>query len=129
MSGTVATFRIEQIEGTLVLIPQRDALDARYESFHHEYNEVHRMIGDLGITNLVVDFAEVTFFSSTLLGALIELARRIRREGGEAILCGLDGNVREVFDNVMELEKVDHDFFNTSHASREAALETLRVRS
>lgn len=125
MAELVATFRIEHTGDTLILTPQRDALDARYESFHHEYNELQRMISEKGIANLVVDFAQISFFSSTLLGAVIELARRVKRQDGSAVLCGLNDNLQEVFSNMMLLEKnIDENFFST-FASRDEALQAL----
>jgi anti-anti-sigma factor len=49
-----------------------------------------------GIQCLVIDFASATFIASSLLSALILLWKQVRVRNGQAAVCNLSGNVREV---------------------------------
>ena len=46
---------------------------------------------------LVVNFSRVTFLTSTLLGKLMALHKRVRAAGGNLVLCDLRPEVYELF--------------------------------
>ena len=46
---------------------------------------------------LVMDFSRVAHMSSSALGMLITLHKRIREKGGELRLCGISPSIYEVF--------------------------------
>lgn len=50
-----------------------------------------------GARQIVVELRDVTFLSSSGLRALLLLARELRREGGDLVLCALQPQVAEVF--------------------------------
>lgn len=51
-----------------------------------------------GEKNLIMDFTCMDYISSAGLRVLLMAAKRASKIGGEVVLCGLDINVKEVFD-------------------------------
>ena len=47
---------------------------------------------------LVLDFAKVKFVSSSLLGLLVKVHKRVIEAGGHLQLCNIDGKLRRVFE-------------------------------
>ena len=47
--------------------------------------------------DLLIDFEEVTFLSSSFLGRVIQLVKRARGMGGRLRLCGLRPRILEIF--------------------------------
>jgi anti-sigma B factor antagonist len=68
----------------------------------------------------VVDFSSVAHMSSSALGMLITLHKRIREKGGELRLCGIQPAIQEVF-VITRLNEI----FQISQ-TREQALSTLK---
>ena len=69
-----------------------------------------------GVRQIVVELRDVTFLSSSGLRALLLLARELRREGGDLVLCALQPQVAEVF----HLTGFDQ-IFQLHHTREEAA--------
>lgn len=46
---------------------------------------------------IVVDFAEVSFFSSQVLGLLVEVWKKLKEYGGRVVICGINPNLGRVF--------------------------------
>lgn len=55
--------------------------------------------------NLIIDFQNVRFFSSAVLGLLIRISRRIYEREGNLRLCGIDPKIHEIF-RITRLTKV-----------------------
>ncbi|WP_313073695.1 STAS domain-containing protein [Melaminivora sp.] len=53
---------------------------------------------DGGAINLVLDFSALDYISSAGLRVVLVLAKRLKAEGGQLVLCGMQPHVREVFD-------------------------------
>jgi len=68
------------------------------EAVVHEAGERLYALHDQGLKDLVLNFADVRFVSSTLLGKLIGLYRRIHPAGGHVVLCGLTPYLRAIFE-------------------------------
>ena len=47
--------------------------------------------------NIIVDFSGVTFFSSMMLGLLVDLWKRLRDQGGQLLICGVQPHLTRVF--------------------------------
>lgn len=56
-----------------------------------------RALIDEGVRQIVVELRDVTFLSSSGLRALLLLARELRKDGGDLMLCALQPQVAEVF--------------------------------
>ena len=74
--------------------------------------EILRLLDKLGSlvekrkgVNLLLNMSNVTYISSSGLGAIVSLFKKVTRQGGKLKVCGLQQVVREVFE-VMHLNKV-----------------------
>lgn len=56
-----------------------------------------------GDRRVVLDFTQTPYIDSSGLGALVTIAKRIRDEGGDVRLAGLNDDLRQLF----ELTKLD----------------------
>ena len=65
-----------------------------------QFEEVLREHLSQGALNLVVDFGDVTYISSSGLRALLTARRLARSQGGDVKLCRLSPRVYEIFDMV-----------------------------
>ena len=79
------------------------------------------LIQDQGICNMVVDFSDVSFFSSQMLGLLVDIWRRIKDKGGALSISGINPQLTRVF-RITHLDKL-FDF----HENAEAAVSALRT--
>ena len=121
-----AVFQYEQVDDILVVTAQGDLFQYRYEDLRNGYNDTYRMLLDDSIKHLVFDFAAVGHFGSSFIGMLIKLAQKVRKDGGEAVLCSLTPEMREVMQNLMLLENVKTDFFWVPFDTRAEAITSLQ---
>ena len=119
-------FEYEQLEDVLVVTPQGDLFQYRFEALRNAYNDTYRKITDESVKHLLIDFQSVGHFGSAFIGMLIKLAKAVRGGGGEAALCGLTPDMKDVLDNLMLLENVKTDFFWVPHPNRSEALDLLK---
>lgn len=74
---------------------------------------------EVGNRKFVIDFANTGYIDSSGLGVLVSLSKKIREQGGELRLAGLNEDLRTLF----ELTKLDTLFMIAD--SRDQALEGL----
>ena len=74
---------------------------------------------EVGSRKFVIDFGNTGYIDSSGLGVLVGLSKKIREQGGELRLAGLNEDLRTLF----ELTKLDTLFMITD--SRAQALEGL----
>ncbi len=82
--------------------------------------QMNSLVAESDSPKLVVDFANVAHMSSSALGMLITLHKRIRQKEGELRLCNIQPSIYEVF-VITRLNEI----FEISQ-SRQEALESLR---
>ncbi len=82
--------------------------------------QMNSLVAEGDRPKLVVDFANVAHMSSSALGMLITLHKRIREKEGELRLCNIQPGIYEVF-VITRLNEI----FEISQ-SRQEALESLR---
>lgn len=82
---------VVDVEGELVVGNRRALKD-----------EVLSRLGE-GDDKFVLDFEDASYIDSSGLGVLVSLSKRIREEGGELRLAGLDDDLRTLF----ELTRLD----------------------
>ena len=63
------------------------------------------VIEQTGGLNLVLDFSNVKFLSSAVLGLLIKLSKRIYEQDGQLRLCGINPKIYEIF-RITRLTKI-----------------------
>lgn len=66
--------------------------------------ELRSLVADENCRKLLLSFAIVTYLSTTMLGKLISISRKLNERGGELKLCKLCPNIQEIF----RLTKLDH---------------------
>jgi len=67
--------------------------------------------------NLVLDFRNVKFLSSAVLGLLIRISKRIYERGGELRLCNIHPKIYEIF-RITRLTKVFDIYEDLDSATR-----------
>lgn len=82
---------VVEVEGELVVGNRRELKD-----------EVLSRLGE-GDDKFVLDFEDASYIDSSGLGVLVSLSKRIREQGGELRLAGLDDDLRTLF----ELTRLD----------------------
>jgi len=60
-------------------------------------SELREVIGDSANPRIVLDFRNVIYMSSSALGMLITLHKRIRQADGQLRLCDIQPSISEVF--------------------------------
>ena len=61
---------------------------------------------------LLLDFSEVRIVVSRMINSLVLMVKRVRAEGGQVHLCGLDSQIERVF-KTMKLDRV-FDIYDTA---------------
>ena len=82
-------------------------------------DDLFRLVDELGRRKILLNFRNVEFLSSAALGKLITLNRKVQAVRGKLILCGISGEIKEVF----QITKLDKLF--TIHAEEMAALQAF----
>jgi len=58
-----------------------------------------------GRTNLILDFRNVRFLSSSVLGLLIRISKKVYQQDGQLRLCNIAPKIREIF-KITRLTKI-----------------------
>ncbi|MBC8378512.1 MAG: STAS domain-containing protein [Planctomycetes bacterium] len=64
---------------------------------------------------MVIDFSQVSFFSSQVLGLLVDLWRRLKDAGGALLISGINPQLTRVF-RITHLDKIFEFYENTEAA-------------
>ncbi len=81
-------------------------------------DQLYALVKDSGLNKFVLDFSRVEALTSTLVGKLFGLHRRLRQGGGKLVLCGVRPQLVEVF----EVLKIA-DLFRICETEQEALQE------
>lgn len=65
--------------------------------------------------HLIVDFSDVGFFSSQMLGLLVDLWRRMKDAGGKMMICGINPQLTRVF-RITHLDRI-FEFYEDTPAA------------
>jgi anti-sigma B factor antagonist len=87
--------RVTTVQGTTIVRVAID--DLGEDSVHTVGEQLSRLVEGLDQPDLVVDMEEVRFLTSTALGKLLALHKRVRTAGGRLTLTGVAAPVYEVF--------------------------------
>ena len=68
-------------------------------------DELVGLVEDQGRKKILINFESVDYLSSTVLGKLIALHKRVAANKGQLKLCGIKPSIREVFE-ITKLDKV-----------------------
>jgi anti-anti-sigma factor len=122
-------FEFEITADVLIVTPQGSFMEFRDVDIRNAYNESYRLLNEPGMRHLLMDFSQFEYFGSTFVGILVRLARKARSNKGEAALCHLSANMRDMMKTLMLLENPKIDFAFTSFPTRDAALQQLAEAS
>ena len=87
----------------IVMIQEKQFLSD--ESINQFAEEVTALVDEQGMFKLVLDFQNVEYLSSKMLGKLMALYKRLQEENGGLALCRVRKDLQEVFE-VTQLDKV-----------------------
>jgi anti-anti-sigma factor len=106
-SGHVVRLHGERFGGVELL----EELDRRLTEIAQRASSAHSAKGP----KILIDFTDLTFASSGLLGLLAAASGRLRQHGGEMHACNLDEDLQELF------RRVHLDKLVTVHATAQEA--------
>jgi anti-anti-sigma factor len=98
MTTATVLFEIDWQGDTLFLIPRRDLRELEYQEIEEEEEGLFRLVDELPIRNVVVDFAKTDYFGSTALGLLAQLGRKARARGCCMALCNVSAHEQDILD-------------------------------
>ena len=85
--------------------------------------QLHQFIADNRPGKMVIDFADVRFFSSQLLGLLVDVWKRLKDYDGVLVICGINPHLTRVF-KITSLDRI-FEFY----PDRSGAIEALDGKS
>lgn len=100
-NATIATFTSESI------LEEKD-IQALRESIMSVIEQTEQI-------NLILDFCNVRFLSSAVLGLLIRISKKIYERDGQLRLCNINSKIREVF-KITRLTKIFDIYKDTEDA-------------
>ncbi len=96
--------RIRTVEDvTAVRFEETSILDTQL--IHEIAHELDQLIEVGNHKKLLLDFTEVTFFSSSALGILVTLSKKMAEIDGELVICALAADLVKVF-KITNLDKL-----------------------
>jgi len=111
--------QVEQVTSALAVTPLRTIGTLADANVRAELVEVMALFERLGVTDAVVDFAQLKYFGASVLELLRTLGKKVESCGGQMVLCNLSTVAREV------LQITRLDTFWPSYLSRERAISAL----
>jgi anti-sigma B factor antagonist len=109
---------IEYIDGVAVAVPT-DAKILDEEQIQSLEKTFMPLIEQTRGIRLLIDFSNVQFLTSSVLGLLIRIHRKVLQSEGRLGLCGIDRKILEIF-KITRLDKVFEIY-----ADRQAAFKGL----
>ncbi len=88
---------------TIVTLTDEKILEQ--ETIQSLEDSIMPLIGQGEGINLIIDFCNVQFLSSSVLGLLIRISKRVYESSGSLKLCGINPKILEVF-RITRLDKV-----------------------
>ena len=80
---------------------------------------IREFVDDGQPKKLIFDFAEVKFFSSQVLGLLLDIRARLQKHDGEVVISGINPQLHRVF-KITNLDKIFRFF-----EDRQSAVKTM----
>lgn len=96
MSNPSDDFRIEWHGDVLVLVPAVSIESLNWDVIEQTTQLVLKPVREQVVPMLVVDLTGVTYFGSVFLALLLRCHKLIKSRGGELVICGARGAVRDL---------------------------------
>lgn len=98
-------FRFERDGATLVVSLQGDCLNTEESALEREIDNLHKVLDEPAMKNIVVDIGSLPFFGSIIIGAIMALCTKAISRGGKAVMCDASEGMRDVI-RIMKLDSV-----------------------
>ena len=112
-------FSTESEGRTLIVIPLVNVSSLAEKDVRPELNQLLEQLEQEETRNVIIDFAKISYFGTTMLEAMNAIWKCVRKAGGEMALCNLSDMQREV------LHVAKFDTLWTICSSRQEALRTV----
>jgi anti-sigma B factor antagonist len=73
--------------------------------------ELDSLVEDYGLQNIVLNFENVNYMSSAVMGKLVSLRKKVDGAGGQLVLCSIEESIYEIF-KIMRFDKM-FDIYET----------------
>jgi len=103
-SGDDPIFDVTNGEDYFVFRLVGNPIKHSYESKHHEYNRLYKLLGESHEPQLLFDFSSCCVMDSITIGILIDLTHRCRDLGGNAVAAAVADDLQQSFVNLMLLQ-------------------------
>jgi anti-sigma B factor antagonist len=94
--------------GDVTVVCPRDRKILLEEQIQVIGEQLISLASESGRKQMLLNFSNVEYMSSAVLGMLVTLNKKIKAAGGKLVLCNIDPQIREVF----EITKLDKLFVN-----------------
>ena len=91
------------LDETFVTIKESKLLDD--ESIKEMQSTLLELIDSDRHNKMLLNFSEVEFLSSSFLGTLVKMQKRVREKGGELTLININSKIMKVF-KITQLDKI-----------------------
>ena len=126
-------FRLERTAGTLIVVPLGDAKQFRYNDLRVQVNAVLDKSQAADVNGLLIDFGNVVNLSSTMIDAVVKLARNANNAGKQAVFCNASKTIQKTLesknlDSVWLIYDSRSAAINASKGSLRSSPMTIRKR-
>lgn len=74
-------------------------------------DELESLVEDYGLEKIVLNFENVSYMSSAVMGKLVSLLKRVESAGGKLTLCNIEASIYEIFE-IMRFDRM-FDIYDT----------------
>ena len=90
------TFTAEIEERTLVVVPLGSVSSLAAENIKPDLDALLEQLRKPEVRNVVIDFVKVSYFGTTMLGAMHNVWKIVREGGGRMVLCNVSAVGSEI---------------------------------
>lgn len=96
MPATSPLLHVSVDQGVLILSVAQPRIQGE-EIAQQLRDEMQVALQEAGVNRVVVDLQHVRYLSSVAFWPLLSLRRQLRQAGGRMIICGLNGDIEDIF--------------------------------
>jgi anti-sigma B factor antagonist len=106
MSSQVRRRRLEiEVIGEVTIVGFIDRKMLNEQNIQVIGDQLSSLVDEQGRNKLLLNFSNVEYMSSAVLGKLITLNKKVLAAGGKLVLCAIDPKIQEVFE-ITKLDKL-----------------------
>ena len=120
MVDPTPAFTSQRNQDTLIVLPLGHSLQFAAGEIESQTVKLIEILDEPEIQNVIVDLQKVSMLDSIVIGSIIALAIRARKQGGQPCLCHVSKQMQETLDYV----RIDQ--MMTQYATRDDALAAIR---